>query len=771
MLLLAAVLYGLPASIKSVVAQGTAFTYQGQLASDGSPANGSYDLEFTLFETNSNGTPVAGPITNAATGVSNGLFTVTLDFGAGIFSGRSYWLEVAVQTNGGSGFTTLSPRQPVTPVPYALFAPNAGAAMTAASANAVAPGATIPLSALPSAVVTNGSTNVSLNGTFAGNLTLLGSLNVNGPISGPLIIPSANSNAVYNSASFTNIEGEPNNEVTGVQCDPSGKLWYACYNSSTNGVVFEVRTNSINGAVVKSNYTAPLSLFNVAGGMSYYNGYLYICVGNGFDPGLSNYVVIFDTNANFIGSNWLGQEPRFVQQVQPLADGTALACYFGTYGATNLFFYNTTTWQTNGNVIQFQTPLTNYGAEDVTGFAIDSANYIHVLQNGIGGGLGYVPEPQWGWRPPYFVSTRVNSSGIGALELVGYPTFFPAGTGVIQGNPFFASNNFNILYVPYQGNTDVNTNFVSGYQLAGSTNQTQITSAGASIPYLAAGQFWDHGALTVGNNLIGPQAEFCVGSGGTTFDIYGTPEGASVFNVNPSTGQIIAGAGNWAWQFLFAGQYYGYSGFFTNGLGATPLDASQLTSGTVPLARLPGNVSYLNANQSFTGQNIFAGNVGIATASPSYLLQVSNAYCNGSSWVNAADRNLKQNFAPVDAQDMLDKVAALPVMRWNDKSQPDQTHVGPVAQDFRAAFDVGADDKHIATVDEEGVALAAIQGLNQKLKEKDVEIQELKERLDRLEKIIQQNPNLAAGAWSSRSPLVVTTNNGVISTTVPATDD
>ena len=68
------------------------------------------------------------------------------------------------------------------------------------------------------------------------------------------------------------------------------------------------------------------------------------------------------------------------------------------------------------------------------------------------------------------------------------------------------------------------------------------------------------------------------------------------------------------------------------------------------------------------------------------------------------------------------------------------------------------------------VALAAIQGLNRKLHEKDAEIQELKERLDRLEKIMQQNPNLAAGAWSSRSPLVVTTNNGVISTTVPATD-
>jgi predicted RNase H-like nuclease (RuvC/YqgF family) len=59
-----------------------------------------------------------------------------------------------------------------------------------------------------------------------------------------------------------------------------------------------------------------------------------------------------------------------------------------------------------------------------------------------------------------------------------------------------------------------------------------------------------------------------------------------------------------------------------------------------------------------------------------------------------------------------------------------------MAQDFHAAFGLGEDDKHITTVDEEGVALAAIQGLNQKLKEKDGEIQELKQRLEKLEQLM-----------------------------------
>ena len=103
-------------------AQGTAFTYQGRLQDDGLSANGSYDLTFSLFDTNQpGGNLIAGPLTNAATLVSNGVFTVTLDFG-NPFDGTARWLELAVQTNGGTDFTTLTPRQQVAPVPYAIYA-------------------------------------------------------------------------------------------------------------------------------------------------------------------------------------------------------------------------------------------------------------------------------------------------------------------------------------------------------------------------------------------------------------------------------------------------------------------------------------------------------------------------------------------------------------------------------------------------------------------------------------------------------------------------
>jgi hypothetical protein len=81
----------------------------------------------------------------------------------------------------------------------------------------------------------------------------------------------------------------------------------------------------------------------------------------------------------------------------------------------------------------------------------------------------------------------------------------------------------------------------------------------------------------------------------------------------------------------------------------------------------------------------------------------------------------------VDPQAVLARVAGLPITKWSFKLDRATRHIGPTAQDFHAAFEVGADDKHIATVDEEGVALAAIQGLNQKLDAKDAEIQDLKQ--------------------------------------------
>jgi hypothetical protein len=102
----------------------------------------------------------------------------------------------------------------------------------------------------------------------------------------------------------------------------------------------------------------------------------------------------------------------------------------------------------------------------------------------------------------------------------------------------------------------------------------------------------------------------------------------------------------------------------------------------------------------------------------------------------SSDRNVKENFKPVDPRAVLAKVVVLPLSEWNYKSDTASRHVGPMAQDFHTAFGLGTDDKHIATVDADGVALAAIQGLNQKLEETRAENAALRRELSEIKQLL-----------------------------------
>src|SRR6266481_5599251 len=105
-------------------AQGTAFSYQGFLTDSGVPANSSYDLTFSLFNADHGPGQLGNTVTIGAVAVTNGVFTVLLDFGAGNFSGADRWLEIGVRTNGGGEFITLNPRQKLSASPYAITAGN-----------------------------------------------------------------------------------------------------------------------------------------------------------------------------------------------------------------------------------------------------------------------------------------------------------------------------------------------------------------------------------------------------------------------------------------------------------------------------------------------------------------------------------------------------------------------------------------------------------------------------------------------------------------------
>ena len=147
----------------------------------------------------------------------------------------------------------------------------------------------------------------------------------------------------------------------------------------------------------------------------------------------------------------------------------------------------------------------------------------------------------------------------------------------------------------------------------------------------------------------------------------------------------------------------------TNVVGSTL--ANQFT------ARCAGGVRFFTTSTATIGVQLAAG---------------------GNSWSSVSDRNLKENFKPVDTRAVLAKLVATPVTEWNMISQNSSIrHIGPMAQDFKASFAVGEDDRHISTSDADGVAFAAIQGLYEEIKARDAHIVQLEKRLDELESKMQ----------------------------------
>ncbi len=110
-----------------------------------------------------------------------------------------------------------------------------------------------------------------------------------------------------------------------------------------------------------------------------------------------------------------------------------------------------------------------------------------------------------------------------------------------------------------------------------------------------------------------------------------------------------------------------------------------------------------------------------------------------TSFNPTSDRNAKANFVPVNPRAILDKLRSLPIQTWSYKADDTAVrHIGPVAQDFKAAFDLGSDDKTISTVDADGVALAAIQALSQQNQELAQKIERLQAQLDRVTRTLRR---------------------------------
>ena len=274
------------------------------------------------------------------------------------------------------------------------------------------------------------------------------------------------------------------------------------------------------------------------------------------------------------------------------------------------------------------------------------------------------------------------------------------------------------------------------------------------------------------NSALGSNATVGGGIGNTANESFATIGGGFGNEASGNRSTIAGGYGNFATEFGSAvgggtanradgikSTVSGGNGNFATGEAASiPGGTSNRASGMNSLAA--GNLAYarhdgsivLSAHQdagnfdsvvSTTGSQLIlradsgfymADTGGLADLGPGQFLSTSTgAFLSETGvWSNISDANVKENFREVDDAQVLERLASLPVTRWNYKrSGESELHIGPTAQDFREAFGLGTDDRHIATVDADGVALAAIKALY-------AENQSLKRQLDELSEMVRK---------------------------------
>jgi|ERR1044071_1711625 hypothetical protein len=291
------------------LAESTVFTYQGRLSANGLPANGLYDFRFAIYRLETNGLLIGGPLTNTAVGVTNGLFTTSLDFGHTPFLSDNHWMDCAVRSNGSAGsFTTLSPRIRIAAAPYAIAAANIVNGGVTASSLSPGPGIDGQVLQMTNGVLTwanlgTGGTVTSVSsgsGLRGGPITGAGILSID-----PAVVPCLTSNQVFTGANTFN---NPANTFLG----NGAGLTSLSADNLVSGTVPDARLSGnvamLNGSQVFSGTESGSASIRVTG------------------PGTNNWLLLSN------GAVWI---PPFAQPTEELGgDGQRGGIYFGSAGDT-----------------------------------------------------------------------------------------------------------------------------------------------------------------------------------------------------------------------------------------------------------------------------------------------------------------------------------------------------------------------------------------------------------------------------------------------------
>jgi hypothetical protein len=716
----------------SCLAQGTAFTYQGRLNANGNVANGLYDFRFRL-DADPQGNTVLDTILTNSIGVTNGLFTTTLDYGGGWFNGSNYWLEVDVRTNNPGntlGYSSLSPLQLLTPTPYAIFA------NTASNVSG-------PVSA------------AQLSGPIpAGQLS--------GTYSGAVSFNNANNSFAGNGGNVTNVNAAMLNGLTAMN------FWQTGGNAGTSaGINFAGTTDSnafeIHVDGIRAFRVEPDSRGSDAGNII------------GGDP--SNAIVQPGSGGDFIGGGGLNGGGNII--------GSNSSGVFIGAGS-----YNQAGPNVNDSVIS--------GGQ---------ANQIFSKNSVIAGGYDNTIQTNSGWSIigggyynnilPYAYVCTIAGGYYNSIQGDSNAWFSdqPGGQTIGGGfaNNILADSDYATIAGGF-GNT-IRTNsgftFIGGgiensiqtnaeYAAIGGGYYNEAAGIGAFIGGGGTDGSYEQGNVASGNASVigGGVANQATNGYSVTGGGYGNISGGYESFVGAGYNNIASGGNSFIGDglnntasgsdaFIGGGNGNSAAGNFAAVLGGNNNTASadySLAAGNNAIASHQGVFVWADSNTNIFNPFTQAGNIGIQNSfnvrstGGFYIVTginatngnvTSEAYLNpgATSWATMSDRNAKKDFTPVDCLAVLAKLAGVPIQRWHYKWEDDSDvlNIGPMAQDFKHAFYPGRDDKSITTLEFDGVELAAIEGLNQKVDEKDAKIQEqsaeiadLKTRLQKLEQLVTE---------------------------------
>jgi hypothetical protein len=695
---------------------GLPFTYQGRLNHPrGQPANGTYDFQFQLWDAYEGGGQMGNTLTVRSVRVAGGMFSVDLNFGAGVLVEDELWMGLSVRSaSAGGDYTALQPRVPVRPVPTAIQADRAAS---------LAPGVAVrSVNGLTDAITFQAGEGLALHVDPVLSTVRLGlSPAGGGPVPEHAHFGQSWSGSSTWGLSLANSAGEG----VGLLANAAGAMGTGVRGFGGRAGVEGVGT--MTGVFANSSAGSGLFAITETGvgveinardgdfirGFQRFNGHTFRVSAPGD-------VFATSFNGRFVGdASGITSVPA--SAITGIIPRERLPADLGAGGGPPAPHDHFGELWMKGGALALSLTNTNRDESSVTlglGALGGTALVVRSLGNGVevttDSGLPLLVDSHG--DEPAVLAIANAGAGIRAVSEAGAGLDVASRTGdllVGRGGEtrdirVRIANDGAISARSFEGDGSGLVN-LGWMQLTGQVPEFKIPDAIARTNHTHAGDAWSGLGRVLTLSTFGvdpnvPALETFAGSGiGTKATTY---DGVGVLGVS-DRGVGVRGEG-------------GVDGVGVIGRSQTGAGVRAFSESGIGLSAT--STSGIAASFRGTGGTIVEGLRSLPSGDDERVFEVTaeghviaSGAITATAFNTTSDRNAKTGFQAVDPQDILRKVASLAITRWAFTNSTEVPHIGPVAQDFHEAFGLGADDRHIATVDADGVALAAIQGLNARL--------------------------------------------------------